>query len=345
MRNGIVPSVIAVLLLAGCADSAPPDEGNAPVSVITDPRDLLNGTAPGSHIHDYWGGRESVKVLESSDGPNSASCTDCAEGMRFNTERPAEGAIVPQGTAWVNGTFTLESDGRDQYGAIELWVKTAQDSEPWLWGEIRSGEQFSIPSSQERNDPPHYVLSLWEFELHTIGATDMHIGGTYHWNIDAVRGLQLLPYPPHPNRWGDATELDLLSATGSTNLTYQVDLPAYGTEIFCTGSCPWTHRLNDGAVVPHDTSRIEATLTLSGGVPAGLGLWFHAADTWEQTKAEGAPASPGRIVYTIPIEGSMADSPYAPQSLWEFEVWLDQPQQPVQAWSGEYTLTIRALRD
>ncbi|MFA5944146.1 MAG: hypothetical protein WC876_06745 [Candidatus Thermoplasmatota archaeon] len=340
---------LLVALLAGCSDSTNPDAiPEADIGVITDPRDtsyLQNGSlAAGSHIHDYWGGRERVDILAST-ASGSWSCSGCTDGMQFFSARPDEGLIVPQGTKWVNGTFTHRSDGEDQFTGFELWVKTAQDSEPQLQGALQSGVPFSINTTQGENDPPHYVLSLWVFEVKALGGSDRHIGGEFELNAAAVRGLPLVPYPPHPDRWNGATELDLLSDSGASELTYQMEDPRGGTSITCASGCPGRHLLPNGTVIPFNTDRVEVRLTIGDGLPVGLGLWFHGGDTWSETKATGELVAPGETLFTIPIEGAMADSPYAPQSLWEFQVWLDQPQPTLQAWRGEYTIEVFAFKD
>lgn len=348
MRPWLVAPLL-IALLAGCSDA--PDATTPPedVDVITDPRDtsyLQNGSmAAGSHIHDYWGGRTSVTVLDDSWSGSRWSCGGCDDGMVFAERRPDEGIIVPQGTKWVNGSFTISDDPNNAFDRLELWVKTAQDVEMRRWGPLESGVPFSIESSQELNDPPHYVLSLWQFSVRAFGGDQISGGGDMAWSVEAVRGLPLVPYPPHPDRWGANTELDLLQDTGGTVYTYQLDIPTFGNTINCNGGCPGRHSLPSGTVIPFDTDRVVVEVTISSGAPAGLGLWFHGADTWAETKATGVTGAPGTTTYTIPIEGSMADSPYAPQSLWEFQIWMDQPQANPQVWSGEYTISVTAYKD
>lgn len=342
---------LVLLLLAGCSGKpAGQSATQESIGVITDPRDraYLNNQsmAAGSHIHDYWHGRDRVPVVESDGFQGSSSCNGgCSDGMTFDWIRPEEGNIVPQGTKWVNGTFTLTQEGDNQFERIELWVKTAKDQEAVRWGEIHSGVPFSIETSQETDDPPHYVLSLWQFEAKAFNTGDtVRVQGHSHWSVEAVRGLPLVPYPPHPDRWNGATQLALLSESRDTQLVYQTEDPTGGgTSTTCYSGCLGTHILPSGAVVPYDTDHVEVRLKVDQGLPAGVGLWFHGADTWKPTKPEGKMAAPGELVYTIPIEGAMADSPYAPQSLWEFRVWLDQPEPYLQGWSGTYTLTVTAF--
>jgi hypothetical protein len=353
MRPWLAVACLSVLLLAGCSGKPPADGAAAdPVGVITDPRDTAylqnQSMAAGSHIHDYWHGRDRVPVLEADGFSGSSSCSGggCGDGMLFDLVRPDEGLIVPQGTKWVNGTFTLEQQGDNQFVRLELWVKTAKDSEPVPWGTIQSGAPFSVNTTQEADDPPHYVLSLWQFGVKAYGSADsVRVQGKSHWSAEAVRGLPLVPYPPHPDRWNGATELDLLAETRDTTLIYQTQDPQGGTSTSCYSGCLGLHILPSGAVVPFDADHVEVRLKVDQGLPAGIGLWFHGADTWGFSKPKGSMGAPGELVYTIPIEGALADSPYAPQSLWELRVWLDEPAPNAQAWTGTYTLTVKAFHD
>ena len=333
------------LLLAGCSSSPGADEGATEVPEITDPRDTSYLADPDQveHVHNYWNGRDSVKVLAVDGGSFVSTCQGCsAEGMGIGWQRPEEGDIVPQGTAWVNGTVTLVEEGENTYDSLELWVKSSADAELRRWGPVESGVPFSIATTQEQNDPPHYVLSLWQFELHAMGGDEIQVSGSVAWDVQAVRGLPLVPYPAHPDRWGGATELDLLEESQASEWTLHHEVPF--NSYYCSGGCPRTHTLPDGVVVPFDTTEVHVTLSITDGVPTGLGLWFHAADSWDVAKVEGQSEEVGTTTYVIPLESSMADSPYAPQSLWEFQVGMDQAQPLVRAWSGEYTITVVAVK-
>lgn len=333
----LAPLLVAVL--AGCAD--PADQAPAPdqaLPVITDPRDLEASSQPGSHIHDYWGGRDRVTVLDAAGETWSTCSGGCEDGMAAAWRRPVEGIIVPQGTKWVNGTFRITPHPDSTFTSLELWVKTAMDDQTRRIGTIESGVPFSIESTQERNDPPHYVLSLWQFEVVAkSGGPDVTIRGDYTWAVEAVRGLPLVPYPPHPDRWNGATELDLLEDSGAAVLYYETD-----TTLACYASvdrCPGLHALPDGVVVPHDASRVEVRLS---GMVVGLGLRFHGADSWSFTPVT-ARVDGTDLVFDIPLDGN-GDSPYAAQSLWEFYVDLDMPT-PAAAWTGSYTITATAYKE
>lgn len=352
MRPGwLLAFALSCTMLAGCTSSTGDGEAPAaPQNVVTDPRDYsyLQNATPGSHIHDYWQGRDRVTVLERAGGPFSSSCSGgCEDGMTFTWGVPEDGVIVPQGTKWVNGTFSLTPEGENTWTRLELWVRTAQDPEAQKWGDLENGKPFSIESTAEKNDPPHYVLSRWEFAVRAYsGTADVAVRGEYAWQVEAVRGLPLLPYPPHPDRWNGATELELLEETRASMLTtYDEDPVSGGQSYSCYNGCPGTHRLGDGVVVPFETATVEVRIAYGPGVPALLGVTYHGSDTRSFTRLAGTTESPGVTLFTIPLDPGVADSPYARQSLWEFDVWMEYPNDPpLQAWSGEYTITVKAVK-
>lgn len=334
---------LLVAFLAGCSDAPAPAAAPDDVAVITDPRDtayLQNGSmAAGSHVHDYWGGRDRIPVIAAQGGIDSTcSGGGCADGMFAGFARPDEGIIVPQGTKWVNGTFNFTADGPQDFRELELWVKTAMDSEAKRFATLVPGQPFSFESSQDQNDPPHYVLSLWEFKVMAFGSdTSVRIKGDFEFSVEAVRGLPLVPYPPHPDRWEGKTELLLLEDEASALLYQETDNSR--SCYFANGRCPGSHALPDGIVVPFDTSRLEVRL---GGVYPTLSLSYHGANTWDLTPVEGTSGT-GETVFDVPLGPGVPDSPYAKQSLWSFVVGLDQPQ-PERTWAGTYTIKVTAFK-
>jgi hypothetical protein len=342
----------AVFVLAGCTSGT--DEASTTTSgvpTVTDPGDysyLANGT-PGAHIHDYWKGRTSVTVLDADGGPLTASCDGCDDAMQVFEGRPEEGVIVPQGTGWLNVTVTwsADGDGANRFDGMELLVKTAKDTEPVPVGAITSGAVFRFDSSQEANDPPHYVLSLWRFGVAARpapGTDEVAFSGSLHVRVEAFRGLPLVPYPPHPDRWQGATELVVARDEMATTEVQTEDPQGGGTGTRCYGGCLGTIAPLNGSVVPVETAEVVVTVTVTEGLPAGLGLRYHGANTWTRTQVNGTHSTPpGSITFRIPVTGTMADSPYARQSLWEFELFIDEPGY-VRAWTGAYTFTATAVR-
>src|SRR5687767_13345854 len=116
--------------MAGCS-SPEVDDGPAveqPV-VITRPDDFANGTLPGSHIHDYWGGRDRLTVVDlthpGGDEPGTGPGFAMAEDVVVRTFQPEATNVVPQGTAAVEITFTWTDAQLDSYADPVLWLKTA----------------------------------------------------------------------------------------------------------------------------------------------------------------------------------------------------------------------------
>jgi len=343
---------IASLLLAGCTGGGPEATPSQTLGVVTDPGDYsyLQNATPGSHIHDYWQGRSVVTVLDEDGGPMSASCDGCDDGMQIHEGRPEEGSIVPQGTAWLNVTVTWSpgGSGTNDFAGMDFMVKTAQDSELRRVGPVANGVLLRINTTNQQDDPPHYVLSLWRFGLSVQprpGSDQVAFSGDLHIRVDAVRGLPLVPYPPHPDRWAGATELDLAQDTMTTTEYQTVDPQSGGTGSHCYGGCLGTILPLNGSVVPVETKEVLVIVEVEAdGIPAGLGLQYHGADTWTMRTANGtASTPPGTLTFRIPVSGLMADSPYAPQSLWEFELFIDQPGY-VRAWTGTYTFTATAVK-
>lgn len=343
---------VAVAMQAGCSE-APAEDG--PVATtppeVTDPRDfsyLGNGT-PGEHVHNYWGGRDSLIILEQEGTSRVAQSQGHALAGEF---RPEEGSIIPQGagTIEVTADWTLhESDSplggatKSDFDGAEIWVKTANDSEAQRVGPIEKGGNLRFNSTNEQADPPHYVLSLWRFQVVVTKAdgSTTTFNGNAKMAVTAFRTLPLPVFPPHPDRWNGSTELLLSDAEHSVG--YHVATPVF---IQCANGCLPVVVPDAGLVIPHDTSEVVVTAIPSQtSSPIPIGLRYHGATTY--TFMEVAPDSqlPGAQTYRIPVDGS-GDSPYATQSLWEFAFHFGTPEESRESgvWTGQLHVTIKAIR-
>jgi hypothetical protein len=177
-------------------ESVPPPE-------VTDPRDLsyLGDGTPGEHVHNYWGGRDRLTILDAEGGHRTfQSENGWAQAGSF---RPAEGSIVPQGAGLIEVTadWTLSEDGlalalASDFDRAEVWVKTAADGEAQRIGPIEKGGTLVFNSTNEQADPPHYVLSLWRFDLVVVkdGGGTTTFSGNARMAVTASR----LPATPRP---------------------------------------------------------------------------------------------------------------------------------------------------
>lgn len=343
MRASLVAAVAALSVLAGCSAPAegPAQAADEPI-VVTRPDDLVNATAPGSHIHDYWGGKDRVTVVdlthpggdEPGTGPGYANGPDIV----VRSFQPESGHVVPQGTAAVEVTFTWEDDQLDSYTAPVLWLKTAAQNATEEVAAVENGKPFAIETGAPDADLPHQLLSAWLFELRMSSPDPMPLRfkGSVTLKVDAVRGLPLPVYPPHPDPWQGAAELPLL--TGSGQLSYFEDLGDGG----CNGmSCPQVFRPESGRTVPADAYLVRVVLTSSD--PRGLELHYHSGLQREFARAEPTVTTGGETTYEILVDGG-GDGPYSSQSQWEFTV-LPPAAGPVRSsWAADYSLEAVSVR-
>jgi hypothetical protein len=338
--------VIVALVLSGCASKNPePTPVPTAPAEITDPLDLLNSTN-GAHVHNYWGGRTRITVLDQESGGGTYRSN--GDLLDAHTFQPGDGDIVPQGTGRIEGVLSwTEGEApfgiETEYNAVELWVKTAIDAEPRFAVRVKSGEPFSFNSTNEQDDPPHYVLSLWEFHavVRNDGGDQTAFTGTFKLQVEAVRTLPMVVFPPHPDRWAGRTEIVLTDH--DVEVQFHV---AAGGFLFCGNGCArYQFSPDPNVVVPHDATSVEVVLTPSTtSAPVPLSLAFHGADTRAFSLVSPASAEPlGSRVFVIDLESTLGDSPYAEQSLWEFLVNLDTPTNDG-AWTGSFHVSARALR-
>ena len=343
--------VVSILLLAGCSGPAAPGQGaeSGPPAVVTDPRDLsyLDGS-PGAHVHDYWGGRDRIQVLQAHADEHVATSSEGALAGRF---QPEEGTIVPQGTGLLEATASWELEDPSSnvppglpsdFDVMELWVQTANGTQPRRVAEVEPGVAVRFNVTNDDNDPPHYLLSLWTFELRAVSRDgSAAFNGQSDLAVTAFRTLDLPVFPAHVDRWQGATELVLSDA--SYTVTQHVTAVSF---TLCNGCLP-TVVPDPGLVVPHDASRVQVTVTpTTASTPVPLALAYHGADTRAHAEASSQDLPVGPRSYEIAVDGT-GDSPYAKQSLWEFVVHMGTPPETNAsgAWSGEVHVIVKALKD
>jgi hypothetical protein len=333
--------------LAGCSSGGDAegskDDG---VRVVTDPSDysyLQNGTDQGFHVHDYWGGQDRLSVLDQEGG-----MAFLLNGGQYGERvfRPADADVIPQGTASVETTVTWEDDRPGNYGRLELWVKTQNESATRLVGELQQGVALPFATTLADADLPHQQLSAWEFAIRVYTPEDQPTQPlgiptrSYELQLtiyaEAVRGLELPAFPPHPDHWQGSTELPLLAqASGETQL-WSEEPPACG---YCSGGIGIVDPDN-GTIVPPDAAAVEVTMTYARETPTGLRLLYHGANSRDWLDAPIASDDGSKRIHVIPLE-SNGDGPYADQTLWEFYFGFEDGNGP---YRGEWTLSARVLK-
>lgn len=341
MRALSVAALIC-LVLAGCIGGpADPQSTTPEADVITDPTNTSYNDSSGFHIHDYWDGQDTKRVIEQTHGTflNNLGGEDSRWIMRFH---PGDGRVVPQGTSELTVTVDwTDDDPRNSYGDMELWVKPANANEARLvTEELEQGETVEVPIAYREADLPHQLISAWEFQVHLRGSSDPYNFYTGQVTVegDAHRGYELRPFPPHPDHWGDETELSLVEETHSL---FQFNNPTGGF----TGNFDQRIRPPNGSLVPFETDRVEVTIESDNDLPVGgLELRYHGADTRNLTLLEPDSRDGSTATYTIPVTDEMADSPYVNASLWLFSVSANHGATDEPVYSGEFTLTATVYK-
>lgn len=345
--HSVVLALLAIVLpglLAGCLGDEPaaPAQATPEAVVVTRPDDnaALGGEGDmGWHLHDYWEGQDRHTAADAEVQTGGWNCNGCDRiPLRF---RGAPGQIVPLGTSAIEVELTWTTEGEQRYGPPELWVKRADEREPSFVSLVESGKPLTFNTTNRHADPPHQVLSRWEWFL-MLPAIEQsaRTAGTFRLYAEAIRGAEIPLFPPHPDHWKGKTEIPLLD--DQVGPLVQRENVAEGMRM-CEGACLATHVPVDGVIVPYDATEVVVTLTYGPGLPATLGVRTHGGDTWDMATATEELTGPLTRTFRIPVTEQTGDSPYAQQSLWEIEVWLDQPLDD-RAFAGSYSLTAVAVK-
>lgn len=338
-----VPAPVALLvmpllfgLLAGCAGPTE-DPRDDPVTVITDPKDFSGANSTGAHVHDYWGGKDTVPLVDAT----LSSTWNNVGGRWRRTFVPEDGVVVPQGTASINVTVTWANDvPLNNYGPVSLWVKPANTVEPHFVALVPEGS-LEIPVTYEEADLPHQLLSAWEFIVqYNSSATYNAFFGSTHLVATAHRGLELQKFPAHRDLWQNQTALLLLDVTQAfTNIGYTG-----------TGSLSAVYPAAEGVLVPPDAAKVQVAMSLgASNTPAvgNLEVFFHAADSRAWRSLGVISAMQPSAEWEIPLEPGMGDGPYGDASLWQFRVYTpgtDHPTSPA-LFNGQFHLTATVRKD
>lgn len=341
----------AGLLLSGCSGAGNPGADDPPSDAIlvTAPDDYSYVDKPDAmsrpHLHDYWGGREVILVMDTTYQGINPIGTPGGYTLVLNFFQPDGGFVVPQGAANLTASVTLTPGLGDMYqDPVVAWRGPAEGGfgeTDWGWVPADDGA-IRIPLGPEDADLPHQVLSGWTF---TVGLHPTPAGfrftGTMRLFVEAERGLPIPTFPGHPDQWNGSTQLPLFDAEGEVKDLY---LPPYqGCQTLMTAFCPMALRPDDGALVPTDAAYVEVRMQITGPT-TGLHLSYHGADTRAMRDVEPTEESDGLRVYRIPVQGD-GDGPYAKQSLWEFLVTGTDMAGDRLLEVGNYHLTAVAYRD
>lgn len=341
---------MVTLAFAGCTDDGAyvPDEADACVVTAADDYDTCAAEEEGltrnevAHRHDYWQDQERITILDYDKPayPTSNRGIIACDGFPWYEIRPDDGFTVYQGTQYVEVTMTWGAEAYDNHGKTELWVKTANTDEEEFVAPVTSGETITIEITDNMdNDLPHNLLSNWEFVWMMYPQTEGNdTGGAncYTWHrsefsvdVDIVKGLEIPLFPAHPDHWdgGNITEMTVLEE--EANVVYTFGSTPSGSTSFGASHAPWDPwLLSDGSIIPYDAQKVRVELDVRGETGMHtLALYFHGADSREHTPLEPDQIEGTIQIYEIDVSRTLADGPYSTQSLWEFWLYHDGPNE------------------
>lgn len=360
MRAMIALLALAVAL-AGCAgDSETPAPAEQDPCLVESADDFscadqdANKTADQvAHVHDYWGGRETVRVLEESNTLGASIISSC-DAWPTRSWLPAEGLTVFQGTGRVEITTHVEYSLDHRSGQLEVWVQRADQDTPEYVADLEDGNTVTLEVNHSAADLPHQALSAWEFWVYTQPdpttqpyRCDVWPRANVTFEVDIHKTLEVRPFPGHPDHWNGTDERPFLDAYASYGLNEEVlGSCTSGESSHAEGSCSMHWRgfgPQNGSIVPPGTDHVRLTLTLEpddAEPDATWGLRFHGADTREFQHIEPVSREGDTAVYEIAAAG-ITDGPYSEQSQWRFQLVNESDHQ---AYLGGWTLQGPAVK-
>jgi hypothetical protein len=332
------------------------------------------------HTHNYWGGATEKTLLDadiaSSDLLPQASPTQlglfafragAGRGLGTTPFSLPEGNIVPPETNKLEVKVTW-ADSPTITGLRLAFSNASSERTTTLPPLPKGGGTYTIPCDLLSNDIPHTSVSKWQFYL--VPSNDVGPGvfnGTAHVAIKAYRNDTLYLAPPHPDLWGANTTLPILNYSTpakETDAVFPVDaflgLPGAITGGSASDDTGFGFiPMPNGTIVPPHTGVLQMVLTwknnstLPNPDDVHPELRYSPASTRQFFAPSNAVRQGDHIVYTLPVDAKMWDSPYANKSQWAFIVFLSsQTAQTAQGlplnagqFDGWYRLDVTAQRE
>ncbi|HUR68673.1 MAG TPA: hypothetical protein VM370_05455, partial [Candidatus Thermoplasmatota archaeon] len=219
-------------------------------------------------------------------------------------------------------------------------------------GQAKPNEPLVIPVKPQEADMPHQTKSLWVFRIYTGEANAWE----YNLTITAVKGYEVVDWPPHPDLYAEATErviydgpfhgeykgahqslLDGSEANwlfperiisyGTQSIKVTVERGAWGAQWPEPAADQFLLEVNNASYIP----------LVGNGDPAG----YHI----EPSSVEGTT-----YTFDVPVDAEGYDTPYGAHSRWGFRFVPTADSGPTGGaigsqplpWAMDYTITIVA---
>lgn len=324
------------LLLAGCLGAEEPMEmdhagmpaadeaGPAPVDTGSGGEQAVVGTGGRPHLHDYWDGKERITLFEGTVTPGDQETLDATfYALWINREATAGGMLwrLPDGSIVFEGTGQLDvtaswSDPRTT--GVSVSYRSGAGPEYSEAQPLESGKIHSIAVTPDMTDMPHMTTSRWEFYL-APSASPGAMLGPFDLKIEIVKMRDVTLFPAHPDLFEGKTEKVLLDADGrSAQVSYAKRVP----NLILEGAFG-EHEIPLADLVPMETKlmRFEVELrkaSASVGEVSEIRFFYRSPGSQGLQPAEpvSGTVDEGFLVWEVPVEMEMTDTPYGKSSQW-----------------------------
>lgn len=345
------------------------DTNGTPENASDNATYLKNDDYNQTHVHDYWPGNSTQKVLmdETVETDTFFSVFYTAFSPLFQDPKTGvgvtwfslpNGSFVPVGT----GELVVEVDatGALENGQMALRYNPADSSEYTKMDPQGAQATWTIPVEPTMTDPPHSKSTRWAFVLEADG-TGAVLDGEINVKITAEKTRELEAWPEHPDFWdkGHKTRLHLFNKNG----TYD-ELGSFIVDAARGQQSEEPVTFPEGTIVPPETKVLlvkfwygrdtHAKNAANGDVT--LRVKEGSSSNWYGSTYDDEVRDEQNFkMFAIPVDGSNWDSPYAEQSSWAFQVWAPTgarvPQEDAsltmglgESGSGNFTLDATAYR-
>lgn len=345
--DDVAPAGTAVDAVNGTDLSAlaPPDNRSGDFNAFEETNVTETGAGGVDHHHDYWLGRDRVELFtgryEMNPAPDPAGSSTvfnmpagalvfegtatveflvakpqrhaCYPGLTLNTRyicTDGNGAGAPAGPPVDDPappTVVLEyqhaSSGRDE------WTPA---------GTLEWGTPLQIPVKAIETDMPHSTTSLWRYRV--VSADPLSSTLTFEAAATIVRGADVPLWPAHPDFYAERSSRVVYDGPSSTREAGSAGT-AFGFNDSLIQETP-------GRLISYGTRSVHVWINvtkLDAPPTQGPSTWYlyyhNATGDWLAAglgDAENNSIDTKELHFIVPVTDDGMDSPYAPDSRWEF---------------------------
>lgn len=333
-------ALLLAVALAGClggtdgnvSESARAPSGDRPQQ----PPEPETGAGDRRHVHDHWGDREQLTLMQHPvlayvahnhlfDEPPQPQHTHNCERSLQSTDQGGTvffslppGHIVPPGTEAVHFTFSWDTQ---TITGLKFGYISPASAELQMVGEVGNGYTNVVNVTPEMTDPGHATESRWLLYLCAGGDGPANVAqGEVDVKAVAHRAQEIPKEPAHPDHWDGHEAIPL--ATG----TYQ----GRSAGALHRGDGVWVplSTLSD-SIVPPDAAEVLVwgrlhTSGQSPVPPSDLTLYVNHPGmgpyNWSRMEADDVSHENHTWTWRIPVSEDNDDGMYTNETFWAF--WI-----------------------